>query len=218
VTCSGGDVTTLPATPPQDATTASPDGSILPEPRQTIPQGTAPFEYQAGTQTGVIRIVARLIGGDDLPIGEPSVASITLLEMGSLESSFHIFADPGDMSGNDSDNIILFSLPGGTPLGLYPRDDNAPNARRAAIRVWVPSSVVVTDEAGQKVLMAPIPPGTSVSVDLAQPPTLSNPAGTTQTFSNGANGLPVTVVEDTGDYALVRLVGWVLAGAPAEGG
>jgi len=207
-----GDVTTLPAEPPQETAAASPDGLILGDQTQTFPEGSGAFIYQAGTQPGALRIVAHLLDGDRNSIGESDPAMITLLKTGSLGRTSHVFNSPQDLSGESVSTMILFNMPTDTPLELYPLNDNAPDARQVALRVWIPSENVTTDESGQTKLTDPT--GKSASAG-PEPPAA---AGKETQWQEGAADRPVAVLEERGGFKLVRIIGWVPADALATEG
>ena len=200
-----GDVTTLPAEPPQVTAAASPDGLILGDQTQTFPEDSGAFIYQAGTQSGTLRIVAHLLDGDR---SESDPATITLLETGSLGRTSHVFNSPQDLSGESVSTMIFFSMPTGTSLELYPLNDNAPDARQVALRVWIPSENVTTDESGQTKLTGPA--GKSASAG-TEPPAAASAAGDETQWQEGAADRPVAVLEERGGFKLVRIIGWVPA-------
>lgn len=215
VRCPETELANLPAEPPQETAAPSPDGLILPALSQTFPQGSGTFSYQAGTVPGALRIVARLTDGASNSIAESEPATITLLETGSLGRSSHVFNAPADLTGNSPATMILFSMPTSTPLELYALDANAPNARKVALRVWVPSDVVgPEDESGQATLAASMPEGRSVSAG-PEPPAAASAAQGEAQWQAGASGRPVLVLDERGGFKLVRITGWIPADALA---
>lgn len=212
--CADDALSTLPAVPPE-APAELPLGQIWPSTRQTAQGGSVTFTYQAGTEPGDVNLSAQLFDDAGEPVGEPKTVVITALEAGQLKGSAHISSDPSNLTGDDDKVLILLSLPGTTPLELYPPDDNAPTARRVAIRVWLSAGSVVVDDAGQTRLVDPGTARIYVSTDLAQLKTMSSTNGPAQTLGGGAAGYPVAVLDESDDYVLVRLEGWVREGALA---
>lgn len=214
VDCGAADLGTLPLEPPVVSPPAN--GQILEPTPLSITGGAGAVTYQAGSTAGLVTLSAQLLGADGAPLGAPAQTAIQLLEAGRLNAPSHLYADANNAAGDTGQEMVLFRMPAGTALELYPPDAALPGARQAGVRLWLPAAGVAGPEA--TALLSPLPAGARAFAGAGPDDALNSPAATDQVFGLAAAGYAVELLGPAvNDYYPARLIVWVAAGAVETG-
>ena len=172
-------------------------GNIQPATASTT-LGEARAIFTAGATPGGVEIAA---GG-----GTATIAiHIDLVSRGRVSVQAHLFCSPEE----DTNRLIVFQIPAGTPIELL--DEVQGDFARAALRVWVPRSVLSTDSKGQSTIVS-----YGQEVFVGEIPE-DSPDVQSQ-LHQGALDIPVQILDNgRPDYVRIKVVGWILLGSIEEG-
>lgn len=177
--------------------------------------GQQAVTFTPGFYPGTATINATLSTADGTSL--TSSLPITLLEAGTLARTDHAYSNQLTAEGRASEGIVIFQLPVDTPLELYPLPTTEARAREAAVRLWVPTSLVP----GVSVGPATLGTASNNMIYIGDGPNDGRNLSTSERqLQAAASSLPVEVlnVNNTTSLTLVRLRVWINVDDIAPGG
>ena len=176
----------------------------------SLPNGRGEAVYQAGRTPGEVTLNVLVVNAAGEPPNEATQATLRLLEAATLNDTAHLYADSANAAASDDSNIVLFRMPVGTPLSLFPPDDAFPGVRRAAVRVWLPDTVVAGP--GATTLVDPIPTNTRALIGDTPADGAPNSQQSTDQILSSSSATIRVLGEAIDGYYQVEFIVWVNEG------